>query len=318
MGVRDMRDKTAAVIVLIAAIALYAAIPAVSSQGATLVSRLVDKAPIDDPEADVWADAQPLVVPLSAQLIAVPRVYEASVKEVIVKSVYDGNRISFLLEWEAPIPSTGFLKHEEFRDAAAIQFSTTGRKTRFTMGHSEEPVNIWHWKADWQKDELEFEDIADKYPNMVVDYYPEEHQPDEDTFLTGKGAGNIFSDPAIRGSVIENLIAGGYGSLTTAEVQDVKGRGVYRDGKWRVVFSRDMKSEEGLAQFSPGEFQPVAFAVWYGANQERDGMKSVSSWYWVVPEKKTPLTVYLLPLLAVVAVVAGEYYYLRRSKKGGS
>ena len=300
----------------------YAEMPVASSQGATIVSKLVDKAPIDDSEAAVWKGAQAIEVPLSAQLITVPRIYDAGVKNVVAKSVHDGNRISFLLEWEAPVASSGFMKHEEFRDAAAIQFSLTSRKTRFTMGHEDEPVNIWHWKADWEKDLIEFANIEDKYPNMVVDLYGEKLQPDADTFLTGKGAGNIFSDPEMRKSAIENLVAGGFGTLTTTELQDVQGNGDYNDGKWRVVFSRAMSSEEGLAQFAPGEFQPIAFAVWYGAAEERDGMKSVSSWYWVIPEKKTSPLVYLLPLLAITLVAAGEYYYLQRinkkTAKGGS
>ena len=306
----------------VAGFLFYTGIPEVNSQSSTLISKLVGEAPVDDPEAEIWKEAPLLEVPLSAQLITIPRIYEANVKKITARSVYDGNRISFLLEWEAPVASTGFLKHEEFRDAAAIQFSTTEAKTRFTMGHEDLPVNIWHWKADWEKDLIEFAEIEDKYPNMINDLYPEDLQPDADTFLTGKEAGNIFSNSKIRKSVIENLVAGGFGTLTTTELQDVQGKGVYKDGKWKVVYSRSMSSEEGLAKFTPGEFQSIAFAVWYGAGGERDGMKSVSSWYWMVPEKKTSSLIYLLPVLSIVLVAAGEYYYLnktnKKTSKGGS
>ncbi|MEE8400576.1 MAG: ethylbenzene dehydrogenase-related protein [Candidatus Hydrothermarchaeaceae archaeon] len=318
----------------LAGLLYYSNFPIASSQSVTVVSKLVDKAPADDPNAAIWSQASPIDVPLSAQLITKPRVFEAHVRKVRVRSLMDGNTISFLLEWEAQKPSMDLIKHEDFRDAVAIQFPVNKDEPRpyFCMGQEDGAVNIWHWKADWEQDLAGFKDINDTYPNMAADNmksmigeqnapypsgpYQNELQPDSEIYLTGKGAGNMFSDAGLRKSPIENLVAGGFGTLTTSNIQNVQGKGIYSDGKWKVVFSRDINTEdEEVARFTPNKFQPIAFAVWNGAEGDRDGMKSVSSWYWMVPEGKTNAITFLLPIGAMALVGAGEYFLLKRRKR---
>jgi len=76
---------------------------------------------------------------------------------------------------------------------------------------------------------------------------------------------------------VQNLFADGLGTLTPADVQDVSGKGMYRDGRWRVVLMRPLKSAAADAiQLSMTGRVPVAPAVWNGANAERDGFKAVT------------------------------------------
>ena len=78
---------------------------------------------------------------------------------------------------------------------------------------------------------------------------------------------------------MENLVAGGFGTLTHADVQDVGGAGVWCEGRWRVLFARDFEpGAGGFAQFAPGETTSVAFAVWDGGAGDRNGQKSIASW----------------------------------------
>jgi len=77
---------------------------------------------------------------------------------------------------------------------------------------------------------------------------------------------------------VENLAAARFSTLTTQLSQDVKGKGIWREGKWRVAFSRPMAGGEETAKFAPGKVVPVAFAVWNGAISQQDGEKSVSTW----------------------------------------
>lgn len=84
---------------------------------------------------------------------------------------------------------------------------------------------------------------------------------------------------------VEDLAAGGYGSTTTLPEQSVVGKAVYhakqnpRDNEWHVVMSRKLDSEgEYQADLQSGTI-PVAFALWQGAEGQRDGNKRVShSW----------------------------------------
>ena len=70
------------------------------------------------------------------------------------------------------------------------------------------------------------------------------------------------------------------------EDQNVQGRGVWKEGTWLVVMVRGMRSKSDRdAQFTPGQSLPVAFAVWDGAQGDRDGQKAVSVWQRVELEK---------------------------------
>jgi hypothetical protein len=164
------------------------------------------------------------------------------------------------------------------------------------MGDQHGPVNIWHWKADWEADLQRYRDLQDRYAGMAADLYlfnraappgsPATAQAKaptsthDSTYLAGWGAGNPLSTPDRRSSV-EDLNAIGFGTLMSQppEDQKVQGKGVWKGGKWRVVIVREMRSKgERDTQFIPGQSLPVAFAVWDGAQGDRDGQKAVSVW----------------------------------------
>ena len=81
----------------------------------------------------------------------------------------------------------------------------------------------------------------------------------------------------------ETLIAAGFGSLTPAPVQEVRALGVRTDRGWQVVIARRLTpaSDDGV-RLSGVRQIPVAFAVWNGSNEERDGFKAVTLEWWVL------------------------------------
>ena len=64
----------------------------------------------------------------------------------------------------------------------------------------------------------------------------------------------------------------------------VFGNGKWKDRKWRVVFKRSFIGAKGNVEFTKRELTPVSFAVWDGGENDVDGRKAVSTWYYVVPE----------------------------------
>lgn len=76
----------------------------------------------------------------------------------------------------------------------------------------------------------------------------------------------------------QNLVADGFGTLTRLPTQDVRANGRHAGGEWTVVFFRLYRSAEEAAVklAQKGGRSPVAFAVWEGSNQERDGLKAVT------------------------------------------
>lgn len=201
-----------------------------------------------------------------------------------VKAAHDGNQIGFSMEWDAPEPSYAAVGQQQFRDGAAVQFSLTGVFTFLGMGNKDNPVNVWHWKSDWQADvDGQRADVNTAYPNMYVEMYPRT----EPIFVTARAAGNLLAADK-RTSPVEDLNAVGFGTLAAqpATQQNVDGNGLWKNGKWRVVFIRDLASKDaGDEQFKPGDTIPVSFAVWAGEHGDRNGQKAVSTWFKLKLEK---------------------------------
>ena len=244
-----------------------------SSQTITLVAKRSETAiPLDDPSADVWDKGAPAQVPLSGQNTVPPR--GGSEGTVTAKALHDGETLFIRMEWSDATEDDSTSRQNEFTDAAAVQFPVTSGESvpAFCMGNPDAPVNIWQWKAAWQAGGGSVLDVQEAYPDVAVDYYPFEDEPE---FYPAAASGNIVAR-ADRTTNADNLLAGSFGTLTAADEQTVAGQGQWDDGTWSVVFSRKLTAGEEYAQFAEGDSTNVAFAVWDGANAERDGMKSVS------------------------------------------
>ncbi|MFZ5808462.1 MAG: ethylbenzene dehydrogenase-related protein [Chloroflexota bacterium] len=262
-------------------------VPLASSQGTTIVAAYItEPLPVQEPDSAAWQKATSIEVPLSAQTVTAPMIRETKIKSVTVRALHNGQQLALLVEWADDTTNAQAIRIQDFPDAVAVQFPLAGGQPFFCMGMQGTNVNIWHWKADWQADLLAWHDMQDVYPNMSVDVYPfaqGEHPNPQDyqetTYLSGAAAENPFSLPRL--SPVEDLVAGGFGSLTSQPPtgQNVQGFGVYSAGKWRVIFSRDLTSSEtDDVNFVINNVYSVAFAAWDGANGERNGQKSTSQW----------------------------------------
>jgi hypothetical protein len=289
MKKRELIALTA--VLLLAGVLTFFKIPLASSQGITLAARYIeDPLPVTDPDSDLWRKSQAVDIPLSAQQIARPMLLESRTRSVTARFLHNNEELAVLLEWSDLSQDGAVVRVQDFRDMAALQFPLTEGQPFFCMGQSGGNVNIWLWKADWQADIASRSDVETFYPDMYVDMYPFT-DPDQGAhtspanytdpnYLPGLQAGNLFSLP-VRYTPVENLVAGGFGSLTPLphELQHVQGYGTWENGKWRVIYSRSLDVDtSGEVSLSPGKTYPVAFAVWDGANYERGAQKSTSQW----------------------------------------
>lgn len=287
-----MLTRNRLIVVAVCLLALGAVLvnaPLVSSQGLMITAAPVaGDLPLGEPNSDLWQQATAVEVPMSAQMIARPILPETNAKAVTVRALHNGTQVAFLLEWQDATRNDTTLRVDDFRDAAAIQFPVLEGQPFYCMGQQGGDVNIWHWKADWQAALIAQQNLQTTFPNIAVDQYPFTEASDDIylaayadiNYLTAEAAGNYLALP-VHGSPVEDLVAGGFGSLTTQplEGQNVQGYGEWRDGLWRVIFSRDLTSGEAEdISLAPEKLYSVAFAAWDGANQERNGSKSTSQW----------------------------------------
>lgn len=267
-------------------------VPLASSQGTTLIAAQVEgDLPLEDLDSPLWQATTAMDVPLSAQTIAKPIAFETRVKSVTARALHNGTQVVFLVEWADDTQNDQTVRIQDFRDAVALEFPLVAGQPFICMGMQGGNVDIWHWKADWQADNIAWQDMEKAYPDMNVDQYPfasgdafagEMPAPgdyQDINYVPALASDNLYAMPHL--SPVEDIIAGGFGTLTAeAEAgQNVQGYGAWADGKWRVIFSRDLVSPDAEdASFNPGTVYSIAFAAWDGANGERNGEKSTSQW----------------------------------------
>ena len=235
-------------------------IPLVSSEGMIIRSRVVEGDLPNAPEDAAWKKVSPMTLPLSGQVITRPVWPEPTARALVVRSVHNGTEIAFLLEWQDNTKNDR-LTPGTFRDGVAIGLPLGDAPAFFCMGQLDHYINIWHWKADWQSD-------IDRRAARTSE--------------KKEGSVRTFEVIPRRTSSVEDLIGGGFSTLTTKEKQGrVQGKALWTDGVWHVVMRRPLVSEEqeNEAKLIPGRVQTVSFAVWNGENKERNGQKAVAPWF---------------------------------------
>jgi len=283
--------------------------------------QVADELPTD-PFAERWQQ-------IASTYVAVSPLWwrDDRIPGVEVQVAHNGTQVAIRLSWEDSTVNDSAVRTEDFPDGVAVQLSAAADPPFFGMGNAHDAVtpppagvaggdssasgprlplrgkpagggvNIWHWKASWQRDvATHHADVEDVYPDMMVEYYPNQqnwelgtHQENAERqtaqhdpeLLTGLGAGNPFSDPQ-KTTAAEDLHAEGQGTLTSRSpsAQRVQGTGQWQEGRWAVVFTRELAArDETDVTLQPGAAVSLAVAVWDGAAEDRDGQKSFSIWH---------------------------------------
>ncbi|MFQ6607635.1 MAG: ethylbenzene dehydrogenase-related protein [Fidelibacterota bacterium] len=124
-------------------------------------------------------------------------------------------------------------------DACALLLAAADAPATAQMMGYESTANVWQWLAE----------------------------RDVERFVKGN-----TSIKAVR-----ELIAHGPGTQTPLEKQNVEGKGIYSEGKWKVIFKRKLKSnQEDEFQLKVGTNMRIAFALWDGSKMESFSRKSIA------------------------------------------
>ncbi len=254
--------------------------------------------------AEVWNEADPFVIDLvtlesldhmgaTHSTDTLPREFIRSIPEstdfvlnlskdapsVIVKAVHNGRKVALQFTWK---DSTEDKENslDTYRDALAVLFPlniSSGYNPSPLMGAKGEPVNVWQWRAEWQAELDGRRDLEVRQPLTEgvwispVDRILKNQQP-------GMSSGLINTSERIE------YIAEGYSTLTKQIQQDVDAKGRYANGKYTVVFLRDIeRTDLSDVEFGVGEQTYINVAVWDGHEGNVDGMKSLTfSWTPIV------------------------------------
>lgn len=238
--------------------------PAVAqSQILTAWPSIVD--PGLDPDNAIWDDVPSTFVQLTAQNLT-PPMSDRGAPWVQVTALHYDDVLYVNFRWVDQTADWATNAVGVFSDAVAIQFPAVAATSvpAICMGQADSAVNIWHWRADSQAGISAFPERG------YVDLYP---QTDELHYPAAAA-----SNPMVSATAVQNLVAGGFGTLSPHESQVISGFGSYDDTGWSVTMARPFAAPGELQpEFRVGQMMDVAFALWNGANNDRNGQKSVSA-----------------------------------------
>ena len=270
---------------------LVALATAAAAQTPITAVRVPGAGPIADPAATLWKGARPAKIAMLPQTVTLPNLAEPAVKELTVRAVHNGGWIAFLVEWKDATMSDRLIV-DSFGDQVAVQLpvDTRGAAPSPMMGNPMGRVNIMQWRAALQHDiEKGPRTIKDLYPNAWTDVYPDEVMGATDARPYAGALG--IENPVSRGlaSPVLDQMAEGWGSMTVKPDQHAFGKGIWKDGAWRVVITRPMVSDDlNAPRLIPGDRTSVAFAVWEGEHREVGARKAWSPWIPLVLHNGAP------------------------------
>ncbi|MDP6381061.1 MAG: ethylbenzene dehydrogenase-related protein [Phycisphaerae bacterium] len=219
----------------------------------------LEPADFEDP---VWEDLPVLTARLLHQVTTPPHGTNL-VPELDVRTFHNGKEAYFLFEWKDDAEGRS---HEvgQWPDAVAVAFSLAKEATpeSIMMGF-QSPVNIWQWKADL--DMIFWGKVPERVtPNDAYTYESDAELPEREAKVL---------------SACQDLLSGRPGSVTRKDTTAVSGRGQWRDGLWRVIVRRTLKTSDDKkdVQLSPGKLH-ITFAVWNGEKGDRGSRKSICDW----------------------------------------
>ncbi len=199
-------------------------------------------------------------------------------KKAMIAAVYNGENIAFMVKWpDATMNIQSGYKTDSFADGFAVQFAAGDVNPQelpyIGMGSPGRPVFVHLQKA-----------VKGFYePNGRGNVYYQINRQQAELFgeelaKFDEKVKNIGSNDYER-----NFVSEGFRSMT--EIKDGSdnsyGRLGYKDSGWMGTLTRSLKDD--YVDLNKGAI-PVAFALWDGAKDGRDGLKNLSSWVSVALE----------------------------------
>lgn len=290
-----MRMKKPILLALIIACTLGMALTA----GAATIKALSVQGDIPiDPTDPFWSQYGPtrgldVTIDMDPQMITNPMWPNPSTKWVSVKAANNGKEVAVRLEWIDPTRNDIMVRSQHYKDQAAIMFPVKqeGEEPPFTMGGEGERVNIWQWKAEWDKENAghggngTMQDMEDQYQNMAMGaggYYM--YEPD------GKLAKGEFkiNEPGTKEDLRPSSGASDIGQRHTyVDFGMGKNEGVYNPGR----ATGNILSDASMRRSSVEDLNAEGFStLTTQAHQDVDGKSNWSNNRWSVVFKRTLTT----------------------------
>ncbi|MBT5110767.1 MAG: c-type cytochrome [Rhodospirillaceae bacterium] len=207
------------------------------------------------PDHPAWDKAAPTTFFMVSQIVGKERFFKAANDTVSVRALYNRKNISLQLEWDDRTKSIpGDARAKSIAEGELFEDAIA---VQF-------PVTI---PTGMEKPYFLMGDAA-KPVNLWRWSSGTTKNPESAAILDAKGIG-------------EQKIRDAAAGLTA--------KGLYKDGSWRVVMTRPLRTEMTTKdlQFEEGRFTPIAIFAWDGSNEEVGTRHAMTTWYWLLLKPAT-------------------------------
>jgi mono/diheme cytochrome c family protein len=267
-----------------------------------------------DPNDPIWEQAEELRVPLSGQIVAAPRWQNHAIDLVKVRALFNDKDVAFLLTWDDRFKDTEHHPENEIKERGDKYFSDRELGDSYVKAQPGMAASIvGRYKTNNFRDS-----IALQFPVTIPETREKPH------FLRGTGKSvNLWlwksdMEEAGKNPVVETNTKHFKNPMKVQpeESQSTTGKGVYKNGQWKVVMKRSLTTEDPKKdiQFERGKLIPFALNAWEGTNGEHQLVMGLSAWSFVYIPQEIPPRVYLYALLGVVIAGGIEFWIVRKAR----
>ena len=243
--------------------------------GSVVVANLVEAEIPLDPTSELFASGAATRFPMLGQVTDPGRAFAPAVNAVEVRAVYNEKELAVLVSWHDMVGRREGSNRPDGREPASQDASLSDAVA------VQIPSRLGGTKPYFL--------YGDTLNGVDLWFYD-----------AGKNAANLYLG---RGE--ERL------GLAPAGGPEIRAKGVYEEGLWRVLFVA-ARGSEAARKLPAATFIPIAFSAWSGHERETGNRRAISSWYhlYLAPPDtgeayKAAGLMGLITLISEILIVAG-------------
>ncbi|MDA1095702.1 MAG: c-type cytochrome [Chloroflexi bacterium] len=249
---------------------------------------------VSDP---AWQTAERFFVPLVGQIVVKPRWFNPRVSNVWVQALHDGQDLALLVSWSDPSQSPD----PDWADFAQQVIETMAPGDEGTVTGPGAP-----------------DQLVVQFPTELVGGM------ERPFFLQGdaRRPTNTWTWTSAAAGAFESVARGlGTAARQPDGEQHLRAAAEFAEGEWKVLFLRSLDTDGAEDLVLPvGRAVPMAFQAWDGDNGESGSQGAISTWYFLFLKQQTPVSVYVVPPIALVLTLVFGLLVIRQaqSEAGGA
>jgi mono/diheme cytochrome c family protein len=285
------------------------------------------------PTDSAWNQAERFYLPLVGQIVVKPRWFAPTVDGVWVQALHNGAELAVRVTWHDPSKSpdpewnewqsqvTAFMEpKEELVGSGAGALGSSGAAAQASAAPGETAATAQGAAAGPSPATPPTAAPPPALPDAIVLQFPHTLPTgmERPYFLMGtSGKPTYLWKWQSDSDAAQEARGKGFGNLEPLSGGQLAARSSFDQGEWSVVFRRPLVVTDSANRlnFRAGVAIPLAVFAWDGNNGESGTKGSISTWYYIYLDQKTPATVFTAPAATIVLTAGLGLLFVRRAQK---